>query len=155
VAIVTRTLREGKTLQDYRDAWFHSRGFGVPASMYTVVNVANPREVISIGIIDCELEEMHRGLHVEVEDRLAHPLEAVIEPEIGRSFGVVAAVDDFSSAGELTPTPPQVDGVPSDFGSLPELLSKVLAELSAAGERRDTLRAERDLPTGPDQQASA
>ena len=41
IAIITRTLREGKTLQDYRDAWFHSRGFGVPTTMYTSVNIAN------------------------------------------------------------------------------------------------------------------
>lgn len=144
IAIITRTLREGKTLQDYRDAWFHSRGFGVPTTMYTAVNIANPREVISIGVIDCELEDMHAALHVEVDDRLKHPLEAVIEPEIGRSFSVVAAVDDFSSPGELTPAPPEVDGVPSDFATLPDLLAKVLKELSAASARRDALKAERE-----------
>ncbi len=149
IAIITRTLREGKTLQDYRDAWFHSRGFGVPTTMYTSVNIANPREVISIGVIDCELDQMHAALHVEVDDRLAHPLDSVIEPEIGRSSSVVAAVDDFSSAGELSPSPPQVDGVPSDFDSLPDLLSQVLAELSAASQRRDTLKAERDGSADP------
>lgn len=145
VAIITRTLREGKTLQDYRDAWFHSQGFGVPTTMYTVVNAANPREVISIGIIDCDLAEMAEGLHIEVEDRLAHPLEAVIEPTIGRSFGVVAAIDDFSAAGELTTVPPAVDGVPTDFATFPDLLAHVMAELSAASQRRDELRAERGL----------
>ena len=145
VAIITRTLREGKTLADYRKAWFHSKGFGVPTTMYTVVNAANPREIISIGFIDCDLEEMHTSLQVEVDDRLAHPLEAVIEPEIGRSFGVVAAVDDFSSAAELTPVPPSVDGVSVDFDALPDLLSEVLAELTAASRRRDHLRAERGM----------
>ncbi len=38
VAIVTRTLKPGKTYADYRKAWFHSNGFGVPTTMYTVVN---------------------------------------------------------------------------------------------------------------------
>ncbi len=145
VAIITRTLREGKTLQDYRDAWFHSKGFGVPTQMYTIVSAVNPRQVISIGIIDCDLDELAEGLHIEVDDRLAHPLEAVIEPEIGRDFGVVAAIDDFSAAGDLTPVPPAVDGVPTDFATLPELLKQVMAQISAASERRDELRAERGM----------
>ena len=113
--------------------------------MYTVVNAADPREVISIGIIDCEPDELAKGLHTEVEDRLAHPLEAVVEPQIGRSFGIVAAIDDFSSAGDLTPVPPSVDGVPTDFDALPDLLSKVVAEIGAASQRRDEIRAERGM----------
>lgn len=145
VAIITRTLREGKTLQDYRDAWFHSKGFGVPTQMYTVVSAVNPREVVSIGIIDCDLEELTEGLQIEVADRLAHPLEAVIEPQIGRDFGVVAAIDDFSSAGDLTPVPPSVEGVPTDFDALPDLLTEVMTAITAASQRRDKLRAERGM----------
>ncbi len=145
VAIITRTLREGKTLQDYREAWFHSKGFGVPTTMYTIVSAVNPREVISIGVIDCDLDELSEGLQIEVADRLAHPLEAVIEPDIGRDFGVVAAIDDFSSAGDLTPVPPAVDGAPTDFDALPDLLTQVLAAITKASERRDAIRAERGM----------
>ncbi len=54
VAIITRTLREGKTFDDYREAWYHTQGFGVPTQMLTVVNLHNPREIISIGIIASE-----------------------------------------------------------------------------------------------------
>ena len=145
VAIITRTLREGKTLQDYREAWFHSKGFGVPTTMYTIVSAVNPREVISIGVIDCDLDELSEGLQVEGAGCLAHPLEAVIEPDIGRDFGVVAAIDDFSSAGDLTPVPPAVDGAPTDFDALPDLLTQVLAAITKASERRDAIRAERGM----------
>ena len=68
VAVVTRTLREGKTYDDYRRAWFHSNGFGVSTQMYTVVNAFNPREIISIGIIDTEIEQLSELLAIDVEE---------------------------------------------------------------------------------------
>jgi len=48
VAIVTRTLRPGKTYDDYRKEWFHTNGFGIPRTMYPMVNAFNPHEIISI-----------------------------------------------------------------------------------------------------------
>lgn len=36
VAIVTRTLKDGKTFDDHRHASFHGNGFGVPTTMYAV-----------------------------------------------------------------------------------------------------------------------
>lgn len=52
VAMVTRTLKPGKTYEDYRNAWFHTTGFGIPTTMYTIINAFNPREIISIGILE-------------------------------------------------------------------------------------------------------
>jgi len=143
VAMITRTLKPGKTYEDYRKAWFHSKGFGVPTAMYTVVNMANPREIISIGIIDCDLEQLNKGLQIEVEDRLNHPLEDVIESTIVRNFGVVAAVDDFSAEGDLTYVQPQVDGRLTDFNQLPLVLESIANEIRKASFERDRLRKER------------
>ncbi|MEW6121059.1 MAG: ROK family protein [Pseudomonadota bacterium] len=143
VAIVTRTLKAGKSYDDYRKAWFHSRGFGVPTQMYTVVNTFNPREIISIGIIDCTPEELTTGLEIEVADRLGKPMDDVIETTVVRTFGLVAAVDDFSAKGELTYVPPSIDGVPQSFDEIAGLLETVAGELRAASARRDELKAAR------------
>ncbi len=137
VAIVTRTLREGKNYDDYRRAWFHSNGFGVPTQMYTVVNAFNPREIISIGIIDTEVEQLSGLLAIDVEDRLANPLDEVIETTIVRTFGVVAAVDDFSAAGALAYVEPSVDGVAADAAELPDTLAAIAAMVSQASDDRD------------------
>jgi hypothetical protein len=51
MAIIHRRLREGKTVDDYRKAWFHASGFGAPTTMYTVVNTFDPRELISIAAV--------------------------------------------------------------------------------------------------------
>ena len=79
IAMVTRTLKSGKTYDDYREAWFHTNGFGVPTTMYTVINAFNPREIISIGIGDLEVSEIPGVLEIDVQDRLSNPLDEIIE----------------------------------------------------------------------------
>lgn len=44
VAIISRTLREGKSFDDYCKAWYHTHGFCVPTIMLTVVNLRDPSE---------------------------------------------------------------------------------------------------------------
>lgn len=140
VAMVTRTLKEGKTFDDYRHAWFHSNGFGVPTAMYTVVNAFNPREIISIGIVDAELAEMGELLSIDVKDRLANPLDDVIETSITRTFGLVAAIDDFSAAGALQYVEPSVDGVPTDYAQLENTFAAIASLITEASAARDSTK---------------
>ena len=141
VALVTRTLKEGKTYDDYRRAWFHSFGFGVPTTMYTVVNVSNPREITSIGIVEADVDQMEGLLGLDVKDRLANPLDDVIESSITRTFGLVAAVDDFSPAGALTYVEPSVDGVATAYDELAKTFGVVSDLIASASRMRDTEKA--------------
>ncbi|MDF2939387.1 MAG: hypothetical protein K0R66_29 [Gammaproteobacteria bacterium] len=143
IAMVTRTLKQGKSYEDYRKAWFHSNGFGIPTTMYTVVNAFNPREIISIGIIDGDLEQLTKGFEIDVQDRLANPLDDVIESTIVRNFGLVTAVDDFSPSGKLTYVPAQVDGKITDYNETAVFLEKVASELKKASAKRDTLKSKK------------
>ena len=52
VAIVRRRLREGKTYEDFRRVWFHETGFGTDNRMFSCLNVADPREVITIALTE-------------------------------------------------------------------------------------------------------
>ena len=119
VAIITRRLREGKTYDDFRRAWFHSTGFGVPSGnlMYTMINVFDPREIVVIGFTEASLEELEKGLEIEVDFRLQHSLDEVIEPEIGRTFGLLVSEDDFSAEGEAPYVPPSVSGKATDLAA--------------------------------------
>lgn len=140
VAMVTRTLKPGKSYEDYRKAWFHTNGFGIPTTMYTVVNAFNPREIISIGILDGELMELFSALQIDVKDRLANPLDDVIESIIVRNFGVVTAVDDFSPKGELSFTPAAVNGELTDYRKLSDVLKKISDEIQKASKERDQMK---------------
>lgn len=145
VAMITRTLREGKTFDDYRDAWFHTQGFGVPTQMLTVINLMNPREIISIGIMELEdLGQLASSLHTDVKERLAHPLDDVVEDNIIRTFGIVASEDDFSMAGEIPRKPPTVFGEEVDFTALEEATGIAADMFTKASDERDRLKKERD-----------
>ena len=133
VAIVVRKLKEGKTYEDFRKAWYHTTGFGVPTKMYSLVNALNPREVITIGMIETDLGKIPSLLEIDAEQRRTHPLNDVIEDGIVRYFGVLVAEDDFSSAGPLTYQSAEIDGVETNLKELPQILSKVI-EMAKGGK---------------------
>ena len=135
VSIITRRLKEGKTYEDFRKAWYHTVGFGTASKLYTMINAFNPREIVVIGFVEMTLEQDPLSIAgIEVKDRLAHPLDDVIEPEIGREFGILVSEDDFSAAGTLEYKPPSVGGKETDFNEIEEGLAvaqKVIAQASA------------------------
>jgi hypothetical protein len=140
VAIITRTLREGKTFDDYRKAWYHTQGFGVPTQMLTVVNLHNPREIISIGIMQIEdIEQLPSILQIDIKERLANPLDDVVEDEIVRQFGIIASEDDFSPAGEIPRKPPTVDGEEVNYSEIEKVMGIAAGMFTEAAEERDRL----------------
>lgn len=110
VAILKRTLKEGKTYEDFRRAWYHSTGFGTENSMLTALNAANPREVIVIALTEVSLENASQLLATDAKERVDSPLTDIIEANIDRTFGILIAEDDFSASGALTYQPPAVHG---------------------------------------------
>jgi hypothetical protein len=132
VAILRRRLREGKTYEDFRKAWYHTVGFDTANRMLTVINVADPREIIVIGLNEIrDMEQVHKLIAIDREERGANPLDGVIEPEIERTFGLLVADDDFSPAGKLDYKPPMVNGKVVNMDEVSRTLeegTKVLAE---------------------------
>lgn len=151
VALITRTLRQGKTFDDYRNAWYHTHGFGIPTKTLTVVNLFNPREIISIGIMELDdMEQLPSALHIDIEERLANPLDDVVEDEIVRTFGIIASEDDFSTAGEIPPKPTTVGGAEVKYSDLEEVMAAAASMFTAAFEERDRRRKEQAGETGGD-----
>lgn len=74
ISILTRRLKEGKTYDDFRKAWFHTTGFGVEGNdteggnnrMYTIINVFDPREVIVLGFATATLKQLEDALNIDV-----------------------------------------------------------------------------------------
>jgi hypothetical protein len=150
VSIVTRRLKEGKTYEDFRKAWYHAIGFGITSDkppepplgrLYTVINAFDPREIIVIGFgPEISEESLKSVFAIDVKDRLENPLDNVIEPEIGRSFGVLISEDDFSPVGELEYQQPSVAGVKTDLKELDGLRGLVKTEIEQASRKRDNAR---------------
>lgn len=143
VAIISRTLREGKTFDDYRKAWYHTHGFGVPTQMLTVVNLHDPREIISMGIMELEDQsQLPSALHIDIEERLGNPLDEIVEDTIVRKFGIIVSEDDFSMAGKIPPKPLTVDGVEVKYSDLEEIMAEAASMFTTAAEERDRRKKE-------------
>lgn len=155
VSILTRRLKEGKTYEDFRKAWFHTTGFGVEGDdteggsnrMYTLVNIFDPREIIVLGFATATLKQLEETLNIDVKVRGENPLDDVIEPEIGRSFGALVADDDFGAAGDIPYCPPMVDGKVTDMKEFERTRLALLSVFAAAAAKRDAINDERKRET--------
>ena len=135
VAIVKRRLREGKTYEDFRKAWYHTVGFGTTNKLLTALNVADPREVIVIGLTATTIEQARDLIAIDAKERKENPLNDVIEPEIDRKFGILIAEDDFSGTGAIAYKSAMVNGKETDMKEVVKNLregAKLLAELRKA-----------------------
>lgn len=124
VSILIRRLREGKTYDDFREAWLPEKGFGWPTRVVTAQRLDDPREIVTIGFSDIEPEKAQALLDqvgidpsgaerkepgteaaggdehmTEVADvQLARRsrIDEVIEPGVTRAFYVQVADDDLT-----------------------------------------------------------
>jgi len=79
VSIITRRLREGKTYEDFRRAWYHSVGFGTSSKLYTAINVFDEREIIVIGFLEVKPgQDPMKILQIDVKERLDNPLKRAL-----------------------------------------------------------------------------
>jgi hypothetical protein len=144
ISIVTRRLKRGKTYEDFRKLWYHTVGFGAPSKLYSAINAFDPREIIVVGLVEIGPEQDPKEiLHVDIEERLGHPLEAVIEPKIGRTFGIIVSEDDFSPVGEMEFKPASVKGKETDFKEIAEGLALARRLISKAAAERNRARKTR------------
>lgn len=147
VSILTRRLKEGKTYDDFRKAWFHTTGFGVEGNdvegssnrMYSLINIFDPREVIVLGFATTTLGQLEDALDIDVNVRAGNPLDAVIEPEIGRKFCALIAEDDFSAIGDIPYKPAGIGGKETDMAEFEKKLLAVAGLYAAASKKRDAV----------------
>ena len=150
VAIISRRLKKGKTYDDFRKAWFHTTGFalkdkdkGGGNSMFSMINIFDPREVVVVGFSTSTLGQLKAALDIDVKVRGANPLDKVIEPEIGRKFCALVAEDDFSAAGKIPFKAAGIAGRKTDMEKFDKNLKEIKKLYTAAAKKRDKLNAAR------------
>ena len=100
ITVLVRRLREGNTYDDFRRAWLPDKGFGVPTRVVTGQRSDDDREIITIGFTDIEPDEADSFLQqIGSQEQVRHDrIDAVIEPEMTRTFYVQIADDDLMDA---------------------------------------------------------
>jgi hypothetical protein len=151
VSILTRRLREGKTYDDFRKAWFHTTGFGVEGKevegsgnrMFSMINVFDPREIIVVGFATTTFDRLKSALDIDVKVRGENPLDDVIEPEIGRKFCALVSEDDFSAVGNIPYKPATLGGEETNMAKFAGTLADLQGLFAGASEKRDALNEAR------------
>jgi hypothetical protein len=98
LAVFVRRLREGKTYDDFRAAWLAEKGFGVPTRVVSGQRLDDDREIITIGFVDVDPEDLAAGMEgVADQEQVRHDrIDEVIEPEMTRVFYAQVGDDDLS-----------------------------------------------------------
>jgi hypothetical protein len=144
ISIINRKLRKGKTYEDFRKAWYHTVGFGTTSKLYTAINALDQREIIVVGFVEVKLgQDPMKILRIDVKERLDNPLEAFIEPKIGRTYGILVSEDDFSSAGKIEYKPPSIDGKETDFTEISQGLALAQKLITQAAAEREKAKKDR------------
>jgi hypothetical protein len=129
---------------NFREAWFHETGFGTSNRMFSCLNVADPQEVITIALTEASPENAERLIGIDVAERGGSPLDDIVEPRMGRTFGILVAEDDFSATGQIPYRPASVGGRTTDLREVQaalllgaSLLGRISGEagLAVAGSR--------------------
>jgi len=150
VAILTRRLREGKSYDDFRKAWYHTTGFGVKGKekggsnkMFTLINVFDPSEIVVLGFTTTTFEQLKDALDIDVAYRAENPMDKVIEPEIGRKFCALISEDDFSAVGKILYKPPSVAGKETNMEEFYKNLKALERLFKDASKKRDEIHEAR------------
>jgi hypothetical protein len=99
VAVFVRRLRAGCSFEDFKSAWEAERGFGVPARVFSAVSLADPRDVLTVGFVDVEPDELERMTEdVATQEQVRHErIEEVIESTELRAIYELRGEHDFSA----------------------------------------------------------
>jgi hypothetical protein len=101
VAVFVRRLREGKTYEDFLDAWYPDKGFGFGGrGPLTARSLEDEREILTVGFIDLPDRASLEGVMPRIAQQEAarhERIEAVIESTSLRAVYEQLDEFDFSS----------------------------------------------------------
>ena len=97
-----------------------------------------------MGFTEMTLKDSMAELRIDVKERLDHSLDDVIEPSIGRTFGLLVSEDDFSASGAIDCKLPTVHGEETNLEQFAQDLQKVADAISEASAERDRAKEEKD-----------
>ncbi len=98
ISVLVRRLQEGKTYEDFREAWLPDQGFGFPTRVISAIRADDEREVITLGFSEIDEAEAQAQLaRIAPQEQRRHDrIDDIVEPGMTRHFYVKVAEDDFS-----------------------------------------------------------
>jgi len=98
VSVFVRRLKPGATFEDFVREWEADEGFGVPTRVFNAQSLTDPRDIISIGFVAVETEQLARWLSTASAPEAARHerIDTVIESTTLRCMYELRTEHDFS-----------------------------------------------------------
>lgn len=99
LAVFVRRLKPGCSYADFEEAWRAEQGFGVPARVISASSLADPREVLTVGFVQIEPDQLAAGSEAvaDQEAKRHSKIDDVIESTELRAFYAFEGEFDFSA----------------------------------------------------------
>jgi hypothetical protein len=99
ISVFRRRLREGKTLEDFREAWEAEHGFGVPTRVFNSVCLEDNREILTVAFARVEADSLAAATaSVAEQEAVRHSrIDEVIESTALRAFYEIRCEHDLSA----------------------------------------------------------
>ena len=99
IAVFRRRLKEGKTFDDFLEAWGAEKGFGVPTRVVNAVRLDDEREILTFGFVDIDAEAFSSAAQsVAEQEGVRHDrIDEVIESTELRAFYDLRCEHDLMS----------------------------------------------------------
>jgi hypothetical protein len=100
VSVLVRKLKEGRSYQDFKTAWYPRTGFGVPTRVINAVRRDDPTEILSIGFVDADAATLQAVVaRVAAAEASRHEqIDTVIEATVHRALYQIVDDQDFSDS---------------------------------------------------------
>jgi len=98
VSVLVRRLKPGKTYDDFRTAWQSDDRYGAPVRVINARSLDHPDEIVSIGLMDIDTDDLPELLaRVGESEQARHErIAEVIEETRLTGFYEVQDVDDLT-----------------------------------------------------------
>jgi hypothetical protein len=99
VSVFRRRLKEGKTFDDFLEAWGAEKGFGVPTRVFNAVRLDDQQEILTFAFVDVDAAAFASATSAVAEqEAVRHSrIDEVIESTDLRAFYDLRREDDLSS----------------------------------------------------------
>jgi hypothetical protein len=99
VSVFRRRLREGKTFENFLEAWQAEKGFGVPTRVFNAVGLDDEREILTVAFVQVDTQAFAGAAEsVAEQEAVRHGrIDEVIESTELRAFYDLQCEHDLSS----------------------------------------------------------
>jgi hypothetical protein len=97
-SVFVRRLKEGRTLDEFVAEWQADKGYGVPTRVLTAQSIEDPRDILSIGLVDVEEHQLIEWLAANpaADAERRERIDTVIESTRFTGMFVIRTEHDFT-----------------------------------------------------------